>query len=135
MIHKPVQIVLSSFYNKFICLTIESANYGTKDDYIISSDESDIEDNDETYSETDKDEQNFGNERDCDTIFRLNKSDDDHVGNTQKHSKPDARNNVWSDFEFEEKMYRVIPLKLDEKIFESKRSALTDKNQLERKNK
>ncbi|KOX71106.1 hypothetical protein WN51_04641 [Melipona quadrifasciata] len=107
----------------------ESANYGTKDDYIISSDESDIEDNDETYSETDEGEQNFGNERDCDKIFRLNKSDDDHVDNTQKHLKPDARNNVWSDFEFEEKMYRVIPLKLDGKIFESKRSALTDERQ------
>lgn len=108
-----------------------SANYGTKDDYIISSDESDIEDNDEM----DEDEQNFGSERDYDAIFRLNKSDDDHVSNTQKHLKSDARNNVWSDFEFEEKMYRVIPLKLDGKIFESKRSALTDESQLERKDK
>lgn len=135
MIHEPVQIVLSSLCNKIICPTIESANYETEDDYIISSDESDIEDNDENYSETDEDEQNFGNERDCDTIFRLNKFYDDHEGNTRKHSKPNACNNVWSDFEFEEKMYRVIPLKLDGKIFESKRkySILTDENQPELK--
>lgn len=124
MIHEPVQIVLSSFYNKFICPTIESANYETEDDCVISTDESDIEDNDGTYSKTDEREQNFGNERYCDTIFRLNKFYDDHAGNTRKHLKPDARNDVRSDFEFEEKMYKVIPLKLDGKIFESKRSTL-----------
>ena len=135
MIHEPVQIVLSSFCNKFICPTIESANYETEDDYIISSDESDIEDNDETCSEADEDEQNFGNGRNCDTIFRLNRFHDDHAVNTRKHLKPDARNDVWNDFEFEEKMYRVIPLKLDGKIFESKRSTLTDENPFERKSK
>ncbi|XP_043512086.1 uncharacterized protein LOC122529739 [Frieseomelitta varia] len=113
----------------------ESANYETEDDYIISSDESDVEDNGETYSDTDEGEQNFGNGRHCDTIFRLNKFYDDHVGNTRKHLKPDARNDVWSDFEFEEKMYRVIPLKLDGKIFESKRSTLTNENPLKRKSK
>ncbi|CAD1473043.1 unnamed protein product, partial [Heterotrigona itama] len=116
--------------NKFVCPTIESANYETEDGRIISTDESDIEDNGENYPETDEDEQNFGNERDCDTIFRLNKFYDDHVGNTRGHLKPNACNDVWSDFEFEEKMYRVIPLKLDGEIFESKQgySSLTNEN-------
>ncbi|CAL7938813.1 unnamed protein product [Xylocopa violacea] len=89
-----------------------------EDDYLISTDESDIEtDDNEDYSDSGEDEQNFENGQNYDTVFRLNKFFHDHVDNTRKHLSSSTRNSVWNDFKFEEKMYRVIPLRLNEETF------------------
>lgn len=110
----------------------ESVNHENKD-YIISSDESDIENEDN--DKINENEQNFGNGRDCDTIFRLSKSYEDHASNTRKHLKPDTRKDAWNDFVFEDKMYRVIPLRLDEKIFKSKYTTSTNKSRFKQNDK
>ncbi|XP_017756747.1 PREDICTED: uncharacterized protein LOC108548356 [Eufriesea mexicana] len=93
--------------------TKEWANCETED-YFISSDESDIETEDN--DESNEDEQNFGKSQDCDTIFHLNKFYEDHAQTTRKHLPTGARDASIA-FDFEDKMYRVIPLRLDKDIF------------------
>ncbi|XP_026666593.1 uncharacterized protein LOC108632909 isoform X2 [Ceratina calcarata] len=89
-------------------MTYEAAEESNSEneEYFISSDESDTDsDDNEHYSD---DERNIENN----TIFHLNKFYADHADNTPRHLPPRTRN-----IEFREKIYRVIPLKLDERIF------------------
>ncbi|XP_017798843.1 PREDICTED: uncharacterized protein LOC108579746 [Habropoda laboriosa] len=99
------------------------------DDYFISSDESDISTDDNDEDQSDEIEQNLEKENNYNKTVHLNKFFEEHVENTRKHLSSSVHNDsVWNDFVFEDKMYRVIPLKLSEKLLKSKGSILSKKN-------
>lgn len=100
------------------------------EEYSISSDEmsSENDDNDDVESDLSETE-DFPNEDYRSTAFRLNKFFRDHVENTEKHLPSTLNNNEPNNIQFEEKMYRVIPLKLDEKVLKSKVPFVSNKNQ------
>ncbi|CAK9811284.1 hypothetical protein ANTPLA_LOCUS6965 [Anthophora plagiata] len=108
--------------------TKESTN-SKDDDYFISSDESDISTDDNDEDQSDETEQNFGEENNHNRAIHLSKFFEEHVENTKKHSSSNVRKDaIWNDFVFEEKMYRVIPIKLSEKLLKTKSSILSKRN-------
>ncbi|XP_034181171.1 uncharacterized protein LOC117604801 [Osmia lignaria lignaria] len=104
------------------------------EEYSISSDEmsSENDDNDDIQSDL-SETGDFSNEDYHSTVFRLNKFFRDHVENTEKHLPSTLNNNEPNNIQFEEKMYRVIPLKLDEKVLKSKIPFVLNKNKNQRK--
>ncbi|CAK9823725.1 hypothetical protein ANTRET_LOCUS2011 [Anthophora retusa] len=107
--------------------TKESTN--AKDDYFISSDESDISTDDNEEDQSDENEQNFGKENNHNRAIHLSKFFEEHVENTKKHLSSNMRKDtIWNDFVFEEKMYRVIPIKLSEKLLKRKSSILSKRS-------
>lgn len=94
----------------------DSAN-SEDEDYFISSDETCSENDDDDDHSDQSEIEDSSNEDQYSTTFRLNKFFQDHVENTEKHVPFTSNSNADNDIQFENKMYRVIPIKLDEKIF------------------
>lgn len=79
------------------------------------SDDTDVSDTEQD----DTDEENFRNGHNYDKTFHLNKSLEGHAGKKRKLSTPSARRTIWDNFQFKENMYRVIPIRLDQKVYDS----------------
>ncbi|XP_076167579.1 uncharacterized protein LOC143146808 [Ptiloglossa arizonensis] len=92
-------------------------------DYFISSDESDSEEDDPICPDSDANE----NKNQSDIKYQLNKFFENHVEKTEKYLPLNVTYNIDKDVQFEEKMYRVIPIKIDPKISKLKNSITSNK--------
>lgn len=98
---------------------IDSQN--TEDsDYSVSSDESDTDSTEHDVSDSE-------NENDTDINVDLNQFFEDHIESTRKFVISNTNRNTEKKIQFEEKMYRVIPVKLDETIFKFENLATTNR--------
>ncbi|XP_076624640.1 uncharacterized protein LOC143343546 [Colletes latitarsis] len=98
----------------------EDSKNVTSSDYVITSDESDSDSESDDPVSSDSNENE--NEDYADIKVRLNKFFEDHVEKTERHLPSNVASNAGNDFQFEEKMYRVIPIWIDKKVSKLKNS-------------
>nr|XP_012141163.1 PREDICTED: uncharacterized protein LOC105662542 [Megachile rotundata]XP_012141164.1 PREDICTED: uncharacterized protein LOC105662542 [Megachile rotundata]XP_012141165.1 PREDICTED: uncharacterized protein LOC105662542 [Megachile rotundata] len=105
----------------------ESANSEDEDSFISSDESCSENEDDDDHSDLSETEDSPDEEQHSPT-FRLNKFFEDHINNTEKHVPLTLNNNEPNDIKFENKMYRVIPIKLDEKVFKRNIDAPSTRN-------